>query len=106
MADDQLASALSGIRAEAHTDIYVRPHDCPAALAHLHARSTVPSPAGMLPSDAETAALASLRATLAAGNPWTQNQLQERFSLTRAQATKIRQQVLANGNGHHEGIGT
>jgi hypothetical protein len=52
------------------------------------------------PSDAETAAIASLRATLAAGNPWSQNQLAERFSLTRAQATKVRQLVLAEANGH------
>ena len=81
----------------------------PAALAHLH--GTVPSPvpaAGetmhardeTAPGDAETAAAASLRATLAAGNPWSQNQLQERFSLTRAQAVKVRQQVLAGSNGH------
>ena len=53
-----------------------------------------------LPSDAETAALASLRATIAAGNPWSVNQLAERFSLTRAQATKVRTRVLAESNGH------
>lgn len=58
---------------------------------------TVPSPGF---SDTETAALASLRATLAAGNPWSQNQLQERFGLTRAQAAKVRQLVLAGSNGH------
>ena len=61
---------------------------------------TIPSP---LPSDAETAALASLRATLAAGNPWSQNQLMTRFGLTRAQATKLRDLVAAGSNGqHHE----
>ena len=54
-------------------------------------------------SDAETAALASLRATLAAGNPWSQNQLQERYNLTRVQATRIRQLVLAGSNGHDAG---
>lgn len=54
----------------------------------------------MVSSDAETAAMASLRATLAAGNGWSQNQLMERFGLTRAQAAKIRQQVLAGANGH------
>ena len=32
----------------------------------------------------------SFRATVAAGNPWSANQLQERFSLTRAQAAKLR----------------
>lgn len=61
-------------------------------------------PAGTVPSpvagDAETAALASLRVTLAAGNPWSQNQLQERFRLTRAQAADVRRRVLAGSNGH------
>ena len=52
-----------------------------------------------VPSTAEIAAEASLRATLAAGNPWSQNQLSERFGLTRAQATRVRQQVLASMNG-------
>lgn len=51
-------------------------------------------------NDAETAALASLRATLAAGNPWSQNQLTARFGLTRAQASRVRQLVLAEANGH------
>ena len=51
-------------------------------------------------SDAETAALASLRATLAAGNPWSRNQLEARFGLTRAQATKVRELVITEANGH------
>lgn len=59
-----------------------------------------------VPSDAETAAMASLRATLAAGNPWSNNQLAERFGLTRAQVTKVRQAVLAAASGHHEDGGT
>lgn len=59
---------------------------------------TVPSPGF---SDAETAALASLRATLAAGNGLSQNQLMERFRLTRAQAAEVRRRVLAGSNGHH-----
>jgi len=59
---------------------------------------TIPSP---VPGDAETAAMASLRATLAAGNPWSQNQLMARFGLTRAQATKVRDLVTAGSNGHH-----
>jgi len=54
-----------------------------------------------VPDSAETAALASLRATIAAGNPWSQNQLSDRFGLTRAQATKVRQQALAGTNGQH-----
>jgi hypothetical protein len=53
-----------------------------------------------VPGTAEIAAEASLRATLAAGNPWTINQLAERFSLTRATATKLRTRVLAESNGH------
>jgi hypothetical protein len=57
---------------------------------------------GAVPNDAETAALVSLRATLAAGNPWSVNQLSERFSLTRAQATKLRQRVLAESNGNQQ----
>jgi hypothetical protein len=53
-----------------------------------------------VPGDAETAAMASLRATLTAGNPWSLNQLSSRFSLTRAQATRVRDRVLAESNGH------
>jgi hypothetical protein len=41
-----------------------------------------------------------LRATLAAGNPWSVNQLAEQFSLTRTAATKLRARVLAESNGH------
>jgi hypothetical protein len=70
-------------------------------------RGGQPQPGGTVPSpgfsDAETAALASLRATLAAGNPWSQNQLQEQFRLTRAQAAKVRQRVLSGSNGHDAG---
>lgn len=75
----------------------------PAALKHLHGQST---PQGEItdsvavPSGNETAAEASLRATLGLGNPWTTNQLVERFSLTRATATKLRSRVLAESNGH------
>jgi len=62
------------------------------------APDAVPSP---VPTDAENAALIALRATLAAGNPLSQNQLAERFGLTRAQATKVRSAVLAEANGRH-----
>ena len=58
---------------------------------------TVPSPVA---ADAETAALASLRATLAAGNPLSVNQLSSRFGLTRQAATRVRDRVLAGANGH------
>lgn len=57
-----------------------------------------------VPGDAEAAALASLRATLAAGNPWSQNQLMTRFGLTRAQATKVRDMVTVEANGHGPGL--
>ncbi len=59
----------------------------------------VPDVAGV-PSDVVAAAEASMRATIAAGNPLSLNQLTERFSLTRAQATKVRREVLAEANGH------
>jgi hypothetical protein len=59
--------------------------------------SAIPAP---VPADAESAAIAALRTTLAAGNPLTQNQLMTRFRLTRAQATKVRQLVTAEANGH------
>lgn len=55
----------------------------------------------LIPGDAENAAIASLRATLAAGNPWSGRQLETRFGLTRAQATRVRELVLAESNGHH-----
>jgi Protein of unknown function (DUF2637) len=69
-----------------------------------HARASVPVP-GTIPADVMAAAKASMQATVAAGNPLSLNQLAERFALTRAQATKLRNAVLAetNGNGavHH-----
>ena len=61
------------------------------------APGTVPPP---VPGDAETVATASLRATLAAGNPWSGSQLADRFGRTRTQAAKVRQRVLAETNGH------
>lgn len=56
-------------------------------------------PASAVPSDLTGAARASLRATITAGNPLSANQLQERFSLTRSAATKLRREVLAEANG-------
>jgi Protein of unknown function (DUF2637) len=58
----------------------------------------VPSP---LPNAAEAAAEESLRATLAAGNPWTVNALVTNFRLSRTEATKLRTRVLAEMNGQH-----
>jgi hypothetical protein len=53
-----------------------------------------------VPADAQSAAMLALRATLAAGNPLSGRQLETRFGLTRAQATKVRKAVLAESNGH------
>ena len=73
-------------------------------LARASARRADPPAADgfpvVVPSGNETAAEASLRATLALGNPWSVNQLSERFSLTRSAATKLRQRVLAEADGH------
>lgn len=53
-----------------------------------------------VPSTAAEAAAASLRATIAAGNPLSGRQLETRFGLTRGEAAKVRQLVLAGANGH------
>ena len=76
------------------TDVltYCSPWGAPAA-------DTVPA---AVPTDAESAAAIALRATHAAGNALSQNQLMERFGLTRAAATKVRSTVLAGTNGHGE----
>lgn len=76
-----------------------------AGLTHL-LRSPAAEPAGpqtvlsKVPSSVLEAAEASLRATVAAGNPLSINQLAERFSLTRAQATTLHRAALAESNGH------
>lgn len=71
----------------------------PAAETSTSAGDLAPVPVPV-PADVVEAAKASLRATIAAGNPLSQNQLAERFGLTRAQATKVRQAVTAEANGH------
>lgn len=53
-----------------------------------------------VPADAEDAALIALRATLAAGNPLSQNKLMEKFGLTRSAARRVRERALAESNGH------
>ncbi|SRR5260370_1049418 len=58
------------------------------------------------PADARDAALMALKATLAAGNPLSGRQLETRFGLTRAEATKVRQLVLASNNGKEDDHGT
>lgn len=54
---------------------------------------------GTVPADVIEAAKTSLAATIAAGNPLSQNQLMERFGLSRAQAAKVRQDVTTVANG-------
>jgi Protein of unknown function (DUF2637) len=53
-----------------------------------------------VPMNAEDAAKAALRSSITGGNPLSQNQLIERFGLKRAAATKVRQEVAAEANGH------
>ena len=80
-----------------------------AGLTHLlrsPAAELQPEPAApqavlsKVPSSVLEAAEASLRATVAAGNPLSINQLAERFSLTRAQATTLHRAALAESDGH------
>jgi hypothetical protein len=53
-------------------------------------------------TDAQTAAREALARSVAGGNPLSQNQLQAQFRLSRAEATKERQDTLAMSNGHAE----
>jgi hypothetical protein len=53
-----------------------------------------------VPENNYEAAYEALRATLAAGNGLSQNQLSRRFNLTRAEAHQVRTEVLAASNGH------
>ena len=75
------------------------------ASARRSEKTTTVAFSSPLPSAAETAAEASLRATLAAGNPWSVNALVTNFRLTRPEATKLRERVLAESNGHPSGDG-
>jgi Protein of unknown function (DUF2637) len=69
--------------------------------------ASVPPPADavlpVVPADAQSAALAALRATLAAGNPLSGRQLEARFGLSRAAAARVRELVTAEQNGHQAG---
>jgi hypothetical protein len=59
--------------------------------------------AGAVPAfvaaDAESAAMAALRASIAGGNPLSLNKLMTNFKLTRTQATKVRNTVLDEFSG-------
>jgi len=78
-----------------------------AALTHLlrqphETQEPQPEPTLLdaVPATVLEAAELALRATRAAGNALSQNQLQERFSLTRAQSRELMTKVLAESNGH------
>jgi Protein of unknown function (DUF2637) len=58
-----------------------------------------------VPTDAQNAAVTALRATLTAGNPLSLRQLETRFGLSRTEATKVRQSVMAETNGSHQDEG-
>jgi hypothetical protein len=72
-----------------------------AALTHLlRAADVTDSQFVTAPSDSVEAAKASMRATVAAGNPLSVNQLAGRFSLSRGVATRLHRALLAESNGH------
>lgn len=58
------------------------------------------APWAPVPTSAQNAALIALKATLAAGNPLSGRQIETRFGLSRTEATRVRQAVLAESNGH------
>lgn len=67
-----------------------------AAVAATDAVTAAP---GDVPADAQSAALIALKATLAAGNPLSGRQLETRFGLTRAEATRVRELAMSGQNG-------
>jgi hypothetical protein len=52
-------------------------------------------------TDAESAAAEALARSIAGGNPLTPNALQNKFRLTRAEATRVVGAVKTTANGHH-----
>jgi hypothetical protein len=66
--------------------------------AAVHAPDALSVP---VPTDAQNAALMALKATIAAGNPLSGRQLETRFGLSRAEATKVRQLAVSSPNGRH-----
>lgn len=68
-----------------------RPGQVPAG------KAAIPS---QVPTGNQDAALIALKATLAAGNPLSGRQLETRFGLSRAEATRVRQLALTGANGH------
>jgi MFS family permease len=97
------AGVLGAIVAAWPAAAFVGCYELLMMLVRAAAKRTAPVPdavSAAIPADAESAALLALRATTEAGNPLSQNQLMERFGLTRAAATKVRQQAMATSNGH------
>ena len=73
-------------------DVYPAPDDTVQTVADV--------PVVPVPADSQSAAVMALRATLAAGNPLSGRQLETRFGLTRAEATRVREMVTVESNGH------
>jgi len=78
--------------ADVEADVYPAPDDTAQTVADV--------PVVPVPVDNQSAALIALRATLAAGNPLSGRQLETRFGLTRAEATRVRELVTVESNGH------
>jgi len=74
------------------TEVYQAPDDTAQTVADV--------PVVPVPIDSQSAAVMALRATLAAGNPLSGRQLETRFGLTRAEATRVRELVTVESNGH------
>jgi len=91
------AEMALGMTRRARAGTTPTPHGPALAPIPDEAPGTVSSP---VPTSAENAAVMALRATLAAGNPYSNNQLADKFGLTRAQVTKVRQLASAEMNGH------
>jgi hypothetical protein len=77
-------------------DVYQAPEAVSEAVADAVPDATLTP----VPTDNQSAALIALRATLAAGNPLSGRQLETRFGLTRAEATRVREMVTVESNGH------
>ncbi len=73
-------------------EVYQAPDDTAQTVADV--------PVVPVPVDNQSAAVIALRATLAAGNPLSGRQLEARFGLTRAEATKVREMATVESNGH------
>ena len=87
-----LMAMIRRSRTAPEADVYQAPDDAAQTVADV--------PVVPVPADSESAAVMALRATLAAGNPPSGRQLERRFGLTRAEATRVREMVTAGSNGH------